>query len=153
MLVDFGRLLVDLGAGAGKVVLTAALLYPELGICRGVELMEGYVRDAKAATTLLTARASLCNRIEWRTNDFLESVDTSWGDANILFACSTCFDQSTMETIALGIEKLKTGARIVTLDKPIISSFCELISVSQVHGSWGHAVAYLYHRTSAVPHR
>ena len=148
-----GEVLVDLGAGAGKVVLTAALLYPELGICRGVELMEGYVRDAKAATTLLTARASLCNRIEWRTNDFLESVDTSWGDANILFACSTCFDQSTMETIALGIEKLKTGARIVTLDKPIISSFCELISVSQVHGSWGHAVAYLYHRTSAVPHR
>ena len=135
-----GDVLVDLGSGAGKVVLTAALLYPELAEARGVEMMEGYLRDARAATKLLRGAMRPC--VQFIREDFLEGFESTWHDATIVFACSTCFDERTMEGIACYAAKLRAGARIITLDK--ILDGLHLVSVSQVHGSWGAAVARIY---------
>lgn len=49
-----GQVLVDLGSGNGKVVLAAAMLYPELKACRGIELMVSFLDTAREADAILT---------------------------------------------------------------------------------------------------
>jgi len=125
-----GETFVDLGSGAGKTVLLAALLYPELNRCVGLEMMRGYLRDAQAASAVLvatgqgnismegeagegdkltecsSAAASVANGIasapvEWWEGDFLSPTGMlAWASASLIVACSTCFDATTMAGIA-----------------------------------------------------
>jgi hypothetical protein len=128
-----GEALVDLGSGAGKVVLLASSLYPALKGCKGLEMMGGYMRDAQAATALLAAARVRSHRgqakggkgvaapVEWWAGDFLSPAGLSaWAAASLVVACSTCFDAATMAGIAEGCARsLPPGARVLTLDKPL----------------------------------
>ena len=42
-----GEIFYDLGCGAGKPLITASLAYPDLKICKGMELLEGLAETAK----------------------------------------------------------------------------------------------------------
>ena len=42
-----GEVFWDLGCGAGKPLITASLAFPELKVCRGIELLENLVTIAK----------------------------------------------------------------------------------------------------------
>ena len=41
-----GEVFYDLGCGAGKPLLTASIAFPELKVCRGIELLEGLTKMA-----------------------------------------------------------------------------------------------------------
>ena len=59
--------------------------------------------------------------VQWASGDFLENFEATWANADIVFACSTCFDEATMEGIARRAERLAPGARLVSLDKRLPS--------------------------------
>ena len=82
--------------------------------------------------------------VQWASGDFLENFEATWANADIVFACSTCFDEATMEGIARRAERLAPGARLVSLDKRLPSEAYRLAAVCQLHGSWGLAVAYIH---------
>ena len=46
-----GEIFWDLGCGAGKPLITASLAFPELKVCRGIELLENLVILAKEIAT------------------------------------------------------------------------------------------------------
>ena len=46
-----GETFYDLGCGAGKPLIVAALAYPELKVCKGVELLQGLADIAQAVAT------------------------------------------------------------------------------------------------------
>lgn len=45
--LDDGDVFLDMGSGTGKAVVAAGLLYPNLSVCRGVEILEGLHRESK----------------------------------------------------------------------------------------------------------
>lgn len=42
-----GDVFLDMGSGTGKACVAAGLLYPQLSVCRGVEILDGLDRQAK----------------------------------------------------------------------------------------------------------
>lgn len=45
--LDDGDVFLDMGSGTGKACVAAGLLYPNLAVCRGVELLNGLHRQAE----------------------------------------------------------------------------------------------------------
>ena len=54
-----GEIFWDLGCGAGKPLITASLAFPELKVCRGIELLENLVNIAKK---IATNQKSICEK-------------------------------------------------------------------------------------------
>lgn len=42
-----GDVFVDMGSGTGKACAAAGLLYPDMAVCRGVEILDGLHREAQ----------------------------------------------------------------------------------------------------------
>lgn len=45
--LEDGDVFLDMGSGTGKAVVAAGLLYPNLSVCRGIELLDGLDSEAK----------------------------------------------------------------------------------------------------------
>lgn len=45
--IDDGDVFLDMGSGTGKACVAAGLLYPNLSVCRGVEILDGLHREAQ----------------------------------------------------------------------------------------------------------
>ena len=85
-------------------------------------------------------------------------TDAHWADASLVYAASRDFDDTVMLGIARSCLRLKDGARVVTLDKPLppVSSEGEDTGAKeefqvawqcQVEGCWGgFAVAFVHNR-------
>ena len=46
-----GDIFYDLGCGAGKPLLVASLAYPDLKVCKGIELLQGLTDIAEKVST------------------------------------------------------------------------------------------------------
>lgn len=51
-----GEIFWDLGCGAGRPLAIAAANFPQLGVCRGVELLEDLASHASQVATNLTTK-------------------------------------------------------------------------------------------------
>eukprot|EP00928_Gymnodinium_smaydae_P050390 TRINITY_DN33950_c0_g1_i1.p1 TRINITY_DN33950_c0_g1~~TRINITY_DN33950_c0_g1_i1.p1 ORF type:complete len:452 (-),score=85.14 TRINITY_DN33950_c0_g1_i1:72-1235(-) len=120
--VQPGEVLVDLGSGTGRVVLAAALGFPRLGRCVGIELLPGLhgaALDALAATqredgTCSTNSAHLpCAPVELIKGDLLEG---DWpATATLVVAMSLCFPAAMLEALERRCLELPVGARIIAM--------------------------------------
>ena len=45
--LDDGDVFLDMGSGTGKATVAAGLLYPNLSVCRGVEILDGLHRESQ----------------------------------------------------------------------------------------------------------
>lgn len=143
-----GENFYDLGSGTGKPPLLAAIM-SDLGKCVGIELFD----ELHSAAQLALARYrtnilphvphKAAQHIEYRCNDF-RSED--WSDGDIVFSHCTCFSPALMEAFVAQVNKLKSGARVMTVSKELPSPDVILLQVVPVQMAWGGATVYVYKR-------
>ena len=148
-LVDFLQLgrndnFYDLGSGAGKMVLSAAMTSEAK--CVGIELVEP--RWRLAVDALAEARelgAIRAHTAEFRHEDFMSS-DIS--DATAIYTCSTGFPEPFMRKLAHRLASCNQGLVFVTLQDLDPSAWFEPMGVVSLDMSWRRrAPVYVYQLT------
>lgn len=137
----------DLGSGAGKSVVTAALS-SRFVACHGIELLpcahaiaECVVEDFHACVAPRDdgfTPATTC-----RLGDIF--IDDTWIDADYVFCNCVTWDEATMERLARAAEAMRPGAVFVTVLCPLPSEKFELARETEIEFSWGRVEA-LVHR-------
>lgn len=102
--------LVDLGSGSGRLVLAAAVGFPFLRRILGIEILRELHEAATEAKSRLLSLP-------------LAPVDLVWGDmfvedwsaASVVFVMSLLFTNAMMDTLEQHAERLRAGARVVTM--------------------------------------
>jgi len=136
-----GQVFWDLGCGAGRALLAAALLYPRLKVM-GVEFLPELCELCKRTVSQLDTALPLA-RITAIQGDILE-VD--WSNASLIYASSICFSDELMEGILAKAASLRLGAKFLTL-KPLPSSKLFTLRHSvRVRMTWGHAAVYIFEK-------
>ncbi len=145
-LIDYLRLdrndsFYDLGSGAGKLVLTAAIA--SRAKCVGIELVEPRWRIAtdalEEAHSLDVIRA---RKVEFRNENFLTS---DLEDATVIYSCSTAFPLPFMKKLAHHLALLNEGLIFVTLQDLDPNEWFEPSDVLYLDMSWRRrASVYVY---------
>ncbi|SCC90909.1 Uncharacterized protein SCG7109_BF_00050 [Chlamydiales bacterium SCGC AG-110-M15] len=138
---------VDLGAGVGKQVLTAALLY-DFKKVRGIEILSDLHKTSKDILEQFRKKygSKLPDGKEMPDIDFLKGnfLRADFSEADVAYMCSTCYSEEMMEGIARGAEHMKPGSRVVTLTKPLPSDQYEEIHHEFYPMSWGTSQVFIY---------
>jgi len=109
-----GEQFVDLGSGTGRAVVAAALAFPGLHQCVGVEIVPTLCKASRFAAERATAFGCPIARVELHECDFLHY---SWEkSADIVWVSSLCMAQDTVRALQSKAVNLKSGARILTMD-------------------------------------
>lgn len=152
---------VDLGSGTGKTVMAAALLHTWRECC-GIELVEGlydsslellerwhdglpYMPKGQKKIQYKLSPEVRATPINLLQGDVLE-VD--WSDADVVFSCSTCFEDDLMAQISKRAEKLKPGSIVVTCGQRLQSDAFGVIDESDMVMSWGPSRVYIQQRAA-----
>lgn len=146
-----GENFYDLGAGTGKGVLYSSLM-SDLGRCVGIELLPELHEASKLAHSRYNEHllpklpaSKQAQKVEMLCGDMLE-IDFS--DADIIFTHCTCFSAPLMDAITEKFNKLKKGARVITVSKGLTSPHYVATVTHTVQMAWGTATAYLYEKIS-----
>ncbi|HYV46093.1 MAG TPA: SAM-dependent methyltransferase [Myxococcaceae bacterium] len=142
-----GECFWDVGAGTGKPVLLAAMLFP-FARCRGVEVLAPL--HAEAELRLERYRREVLPQLpeEKRRQEIqllsgrYEAVDL--GDADVLFSHCTTFDDEGLATLAAACARLKPGSRIITVGQPLLHSALETAFDAPVPMEWGESICHVY---------
>ncbi|MEI6533392.1 MAG: hypothetical protein WCO06_06145 [Candidatus Roizmanbacteria bacterium] len=144
-----GELFYDLGCGTGKAVLLAHLYY-DFAESHGIELLSELSNtgnsilaryDKEFKHTLSEKKQTQNLSIE--QGDFLT---TDISKANIVFAHSTCFYDEFMMQLDRKLQTLQSGARVITVSKPLYSESFKLLDSESEHMAWGKATVFYYKR-------
>eukprot|EP00192_Tetraselmis_astigmatica_P019406 CAMPEP_0117680238 /NCGR_PEP_ID=MMETSP0804-20121206/18241_1 /TAXON_ID=1074897 /ORGANISM="Tetraselmis astigmatica, Strain CCMP880" /LENGTH=218 /DNA_ID=CAMNT_0005489713 /DNA_START=292 /DNA_END=949 /DNA_ORIENTATION=+ len=143
----------DLGSGSGRMVVSAALLYPELKRCGGIEIIRGLHDVAQLVKSKMeqagedSACFSRSKCIDFSHGDLLEA---EWSDADIVLVNSTCFTAKLMADLeAKAAGKLRQGAVIITFTSHFKGPEWELVCSNRRQMSWGPADIYLQRKLPA----
>lgn len=148
MEIHEGEVFYDLGSGLGKVVLMAALCFPFSRLV-GIELLSALDDGAQEllARYQLKVRPTLpedkkAQEIEFINEDMFKVNVRS---ADVVFAQSTYFDHHMMFSLAVKLDQLKQGARVITMGQPLINPR-KLVVVKELSARmpWGEAQVTLY---------
>jgi len=147
-----GECFWDAGAGTGKPVLLAAMLFP-FARCFGVEvlaplheqsesLLQRYRREVLPQLPAEKQR----QEIRFALGRY-EEVDLFAAD--VLFSHCTTFDDEGLATLAATCARLKVGSRIITVGQPLLHSALEPAFDAPVRMEWGESICHVY-RVSAA---
>jgi len=142
-----GEVFWDIGCGGAKPLAIAALEFPELGQCKGVEYLPGLCEQTKQNMVTLktladsSGLASCCVSIV--EGDILTTA--WWDDADIVYSSSVCFPDFLNDGIAELSRRLKTGARLISL-QPFNSEtpWLEVLWTVKIKMTWGLHPATIY---------
>lgn len=152
-----GEIFYDLGSGAGKAVIAAALSFDFVKSV-GVELLPGLCAVAneqisKAHTLVKSQNKTLSDtylarlsRIEIINVD-LQQCDFS--EANIVFINATCFGYGMWEKVQEKLNSLQSGSRIIVTTKKIQHENFQLLNSDQELMSWGMNSVQIYQKIFA----
>ena len=133
----------DLGAGSGKAVFTAALLY-EWKKCYGIEYLPAlHLLSINLLPKLATYYPQKKLTIEFIQQDFF---DTDLSDANVIFINSTAFNILFWQKLVVKLQRVKPGTRIIAISKRIEDTYFEKIAESMLLQSWGMSSAFVYRK-------
>lgn len=141
----------DLGAGAGKAVICAALLY-DWKKCCGIELLPNLhqlsLKQLNKLQSLPHAKRQLTKRqsISLIHGDFLAHP---FQDADVIFINATCFTESFWENVALQLDSVKAGTRIILTSKQLDEARYLLKDARMVEMSWGLCSVRVYSKLGA----
>lgn len=120
---------IDLGSGVGRIVLAAALLQPKLGLCQGIEILPELHEQAVAARVSLDELAPSLPiaPCEYSAYDlYSEAATEALSSADILFSYSVTWERDEQGRLTdlsrVLAERLKPGARIITVDVKLLNS-------------------------------
>lgn len=158
-----GRTFVDLGTGSGKPLVAAALLAPGWRECVGVELLPGlvdaaleleerfreglpHIQKGVKGLQYRVPPAARSTPLRVEQGDVLE-VDW-WSTADVVFACSTCFEEPLLAGIAARAERLRPGSVIVMCSAALASPYLRMLEETRMVMSWGPATVYIAQRVA-----
>lgn len=138
----------DLGCGAGKALVAAALL-GNFHTIIGLELMPGLASLAQAQVEkfLPTPDLRLINPLPKIQVHNVNITHHSWTDANVVFAHSTCFTEALLKHLTNQAYFLVPSAIIITVTTPLESPNLTLLQTLKLMLGWGQATVYLYERS------
>eukprot|EP00753_Platysulcus_tardus_P015823 PLAT5299.3.p1 GENE.PLAT5299.3~~PLAT5299.3.p1 ORF type:complete len:288 (+),score=119.82 PLAT5299.3:45-908(+) len=152
--VPAGSTFVDLGSGTGRAVFAAALV-EDFAHCIGIELLEGLYNASQdvlslweAETKPLLGLAGRRQHISFHRASFL---DYDWSVGDIVFANSTCFDESLMKQIADKAVAMRADSLFISFTKPLDSPAFDLLESKRYRMSWGMATVFIHRRRCARP--
>ena len=136
----------DLGCGAGKVVVHAAITRP-LARCVGIELSRTRCHAAHLAVHRARRNGLIRTRVcAIRCQDFMHA---RLDDATVIYTCSTAFPPALMRRLVhklAGLSRLHTFVTLQDLDP---SPHLELIDVLRLDMSWKrYAKVHVYETTT-----
>lgn len=134
-----GQVFWDLGCGAGKCLVAAAMLYPELQACKGVEYLDRLYELCNDTVTQVNAQ-SIGAPITVHHGDMLQ-VD--WSDADLIYTSSICFPQQLIDGMYEKAKLLKRGAKIITLKNFAPNEEFEIKYNLRVKMTWGRTGVYI----------
>ena len=165
-----GTIFYDLGSGAGKGLIAAALSGITFLKCIGIELLPGLCEISKGVIDAY--KEKIDNKMLNTHNTLLEVREgdilvEDWTDADILYISSVCFSDSMIDAIFEKAKKLKPNSIIATLKLPTVGftflqsedetpalisncGFYEYFKEEWYKMSWGKIGVYLIKRTNAV---
>ena len=139
----------DIGSGSGRAVFVARITQ-DFETCIGIELMENLATLASqmkqkydTAVKDLLHSSQNCSDVEFFCDDFLEF---DWTDGDVVFANSTCFTDSLMESISRKASAMNPGSFLVTFTKGIVSEHFEVVGKKRYNMSWGPATVFIHRR-------
>jgi len=136
----------DLGSGSGKAVLAAMLMH-DFEEAVGIEILTSLHKLASEEISQIWEEVSEANSRQPRFihGDFFEVCD--WTDADVVFACSTCFSDSTMIRLSQIAERMKQGSFFITLTKKLPGTDAwEVIDHDRCLMSWGETSVFIQRR-------
>lgn len=151
-----GGVFYDIGSGTGKPSVAAACLHP-FERAGGVEILEGLYNtslelkqkwDTTAKALLKEDGQEEETELEFTLGDGTDFLVKDWSDGDILFANSTCFDDSLMAKIAEKAASLKKGAIFITFTRRLPSTHFEVLEHEMYQMSWGGATVYIQQKTT-----
>jgi len=151
-----GGIFYDIGSGTGKPTIAAAALHP-FEKAYGIEILEGLFNtslemkekwESVAPPMLKDIGQESHTDIEFILGDCTDFVVKDWSDGDVLFANSTCFDDSLMAKIAEKAGALKRGAIFITLTRRLPSTHFEVLEHEMYQMSWGGATVYIQQKTT-----
>ena len=136
----------DLGCGAGKAVIAAALLRDWKKLL-GIEILEDVYTVAQGVLKQLEEYNQNLETplppVQFVNAD-LTTYDFSNG--NVVYIASTCFDYDFMNNLAKRCERLASGSRIITLTKELNSPELHHANKMTMIMSWGDTTVHTYER-------
>jgi hypothetical protein len=97
----------------------------------GVDIMRSKVHECEALMDILRNSAlgggSARIAVSVIEGDFLQSFkpaisgDTGWGDADVVYACATCFADDVLHPLVCLFGQLKAGAHVILIDRAALS--------------------------------
>ncbi len=132
----------DLGSGAGKAVIAAAMVYD----CQryyGIELFPNLIRLAnqqKQKLNQLETYTEKSEKIVFVEGDFMKHHLT---DATILLVNSSCYFGAYWQDCTDFLAALNPGTLIISLSKPVIHPHISAIKRCEVLMSWGITEAFI----------
>lgn len=140
----------DLGSGTGKAVLLAALL-GNFDRVIGIEIVpELHAASVKMRDEYYAFVKPHLPEAKHHTIDFIlaDILTHDFSDGDVVFVQSTCFPEELMAAVERKLEKLKVGAKTVSLSRPIAShSFVVEIS-GRCRLGWGEATVYIQRKVA-----
>jgi SAM-dependent methyltransferase len=140
----------DLGSGAGRPVVAAAVLFP-FRACRGVELLAGLSRLAREAKGLVEAAEWTLGHarpaVDFYEGDITDLKFHDWtADGDVVLVNSTCFDDDLLKAVADLAEGLRPGAVVITFTRPLPSPLFTIVDEELHQMSWGGATVFVQRR-------
>ena len=131
-------------------------LLHEFSTVVGIELLEGLHKlslevldrwhEVKADAEVSDAtKQTVVNMVN---ADFLEY---DWGNADVVFANSTCYDERLMKQLAEQCEKLKAGVFVITFTRRLPSQEFDVLEHERHLMSWGEATVFIQRRKAEAP--
>ncbi|WP_367608025.1 hypothetical protein [Legionella sp. W05-934-2] len=137
----------DLGSGAGKAVVAAAMVFP-LKKATGIERLNTLDEQAQQIKQRLITHPNYIHKepvIHFNHNDFLLC---DWCDGNLIFINSTAIIGDLWSQLMDKLALLKNDAIVITTTKSIPLESYTIIYCTDVLMSWGIVKAYIHRKKS-----
>ncbi len=128
-------ILYDLGSGAGKAVLTAALFFDLAKVC-GIELLPPLVKKARTKLQQLAFA-----NVQLIQANFLEY---DFSEATIVYIAATCLKEPTWQALQEKLACLRPGSRVIVATRTIQHPQFEMIYHANQLMSWGLCPVTIY---------
>lgn len=134
---------LDLGSGIGKLALQV-FLQTDVAKVIGIEALPILDSQAQKVAEQVAADYPIFwendRELQFICSDFMK---TSWLDATIIFACSTCFTPELLEIVSNRINQEPQVQQVLSL-RPLPTLKIPLKKVFTVEGNWDTVLCFYY---------
>merc|ERR1712146_503787 len=142
----------DLGAGTGKVLITAALMH-DFDCVVGIEVfpeLHAVMGSVGARFQASELPATITTRLEMICGDFRDAALPWWEDADLVFCNTLAFDDDLVDQLVTLLCRLRDGVIILhsgkIQKKEIFNEYFEQLEFGMRRFSWGTAVLWIHRR-------